>query len=486
MRQNLPVTQREIPFPAGQSLVSVTDLKGRIVYCNEAFVAISGFGTEELLGQPHNLIRHPDMPPEAFRDLWATVAQGRPWTGLVKNRSKQGDHYWVLANVTPLLAQGRPLAYLSVRTAPSRAQIQGAEQTYARLREGGWRLAGGRTIAPGALAALRRGLVRLLPLGRRRRARRAELLDATRQLAAGDLAELPLPADGSDALAQALRQTQLNLRALVGDSRDGLTALQGLSAEVAQGNRDLAARSEQQAAALAQTGSNMAQLITLIEASTGFAHQASGVMERLDAQARQSDAAVLQLGDTMEGIRSSSARIGDFSGQIDGLAFQTTLLALNAAVEAARAGEHGRGFAVVASEVRQLATRSSQSAREIKRLVDEAATRIDAGREQTELARRQMGETLQQMAAFRAVIAEIEQGAQRQLVQVGQIGTAVREMEGVNQANLALVEQLAQTAQQQLEQVQAVRSAMGVLRLTHDEALPGGDAVALRRRARTA
>jgi len=102
MRTNLPVTQRELPLPPGRTLVSVTDLKGRITYCNDAFVQASGFRRDELLGQPHNLIRHPDVPAEAFRDLWATVQAGRPWTGVVKNRCKNGDYYWVEAHASPL------------------------------------------------------------------------------------------------------------------------------------------------------------------------------------------------------------------------------------------------------------------------------------------------------------------------------------------------------------------------------------------------
>ena len=100
MRKNLPVTQREYSFPANQTLVSVTDLKGRITYCNHAFVHVSGFERGELMGQPHNLVRHPDMPEEAFRDMWETIQAGLPWTGLVKNRRKDGDHYWVQANAT--------------------------------------------------------------------------------------------------------------------------------------------------------------------------------------------------------------------------------------------------------------------------------------------------------------------------------------------------------------------------------------------------
>ncbi len=113
MRKNLPVTQREFPFPKGGTLVSTTDLKGRITYCNPSFIEVSGYSREELLGQPHNLIRHPDMPAEAFRDLWATVQNGKPWGGVVKNRRKNGDHYWVFANVTPLIEGGQTVGFVS-------------------------------------------------------------------------------------------------------------------------------------------------------------------------------------------------------------------------------------------------------------------------------------------------------------------------------------------------------------------------------------
>ncbi|MFN3861393.1 MAG: PAS domain-containing protein, partial [Roseateles sp.] len=135
MRNNQPITQREYPFPAGQVLVSVTDPQGRITWCNPAFVAVSGYAEAELLGQPHNIVRHPDMPEEAFRDLWATVESGHPWQGLVKNRRKNGDHYWVLANATPVFAGERIVGYMSVRSAPTREQVQAAEALYAQMRE---------------------------------------------------------------------------------------------------------------------------------------------------------------------------------------------------------------------------------------------------------------------------------------------------------------------------------------------------------------
>ncbi|MBY0368036.1 MAG: PAS domain-containing protein, partial [Burkholderiaceae bacterium] len=150
-----PVTQREHPFPSGRLLVSTTDLKGRILHANAVFVATSGYALNELLGQPHNILRHPDVPEEAFRDMWATIQAGHPWSGVVKNRRKNGDHYWVLANVTPLLDDGRPVAYLSVRSEPTRAQIEAAEQLFSKMRvEAGsgrlrHRLQGGELLRPG-------------------------------------------------------------------------------------------------------------------------------------------------------------------------------------------------------------------------------------------------------------------------------------------------------------------------------------------------
>ncbi|MEJ5210695.1 MAG: PAS domain-containing methyl-accepting chemotaxis protein, partial [Burkholderiales bacterium] len=147
MRNNQPVTQREYPVRPDCSIVSHTDLKGLITYVNDDFVEYSGFTREELIGQPHNIIRHPDMPQEAFRDLWATLKSGRAWSGMVKNRRKNGDHYWVKATATPL-PDGS--GYMSVRLQPTREEVAEAETLYARMRAGeGFRLDGGRVIPPG-------------------------------------------------------------------------------------------------------------------------------------------------------------------------------------------------------------------------------------------------------------------------------------------------------------------------------------------------
>ena len=132
MRKNMPVTGTEQPMTEGSVLISKTDAKGIIRYANDDFVAISGFTRDELLGQPHNIVRHPDMPAAAFEDLWQTLNSGKAWTGLVKNRSKNGDHYWVEATVRPNLEGG----YTSVRVRPSKEQVQAAESIYQRMGEG--------------------------------------------------------------------------------------------------------------------------------------------------------------------------------------------------------------------------------------------------------------------------------------------------------------------------------------------------------------
>ncbi|HYF86795.1 methyl-accepting chemotaxis protein [Azospirillum sp.] len=136
MRVNTPITDREIHLTDGVPLVSRTDTGGRITFVNQAFVEISGFDEHELIGAPHNLVRHPHMPREAFADLWATVKSGRPWEGLVKNRTKSGDFYWVRANVTPVIENGAVTGYISIRSKPSRDEISAAESLYAAMRDG--------------------------------------------------------------------------------------------------------------------------------------------------------------------------------------------------------------------------------------------------------------------------------------------------------------------------------------------------------------
>ena len=135
MRTNTPVSNVEYELKAGASIVSKTDLKGIITFVNPDFIEASGFTEKELIGQSHNLVRHPDMPEEAFADMWTTLKAGKPWAGLVKNRRKNGDHYWVVANATPIYENGIHTGYLSVRSKPGRAQIEAASAAYHLFKE---------------------------------------------------------------------------------------------------------------------------------------------------------------------------------------------------------------------------------------------------------------------------------------------------------------------------------------------------------------
>lgn len=156
MRNNQPVTQTEYAIPDGAAIISRTDREGKITDCNDEFIAASGFAYDELIGQPHNIVRHPDMPSEAYRDMWDTLSRGRPWSGIVKNRRKNGDFYWVKATATPL-ADGS--GYMSVRIKATRSEISGAEALYAQMRrDPSIRLQEGQ-LAPRGLAALAQRIV---------------------------------------------------------------------------------------------------------------------------------------------------------------------------------------------------------------------------------------------------------------------------------------------------------------------------------------
>ena len=136
MRKNLPVTQREVRMAESGRLITTTDSRGVITYCNDEFVDISGFSREELVGQPHNVIRHPDMPSAVFQGMWEYLKAGKPWMGVVKNRTKSGDHYWVSAYVTPILENGKMIGFESVRVSPTREQVARAEKLYPKLSAG--------------------------------------------------------------------------------------------------------------------------------------------------------------------------------------------------------------------------------------------------------------------------------------------------------------------------------------------------------------
>ena len=533
MRSNLPVTQQEYRFGSEQTLVSVTDLKGRITYCNRAFVEVSGYATSELLGQPHNLVRHPDMPEEAFRDMWETIQAKLPWTGLVKNRRKNGDHYWVLANATPMLDGEQITGYLSVRTVPSTEAVKAAELLYSRMRE---ERKSGRTTTvlhrgqvqrSGAIGKLSRffqpgiaarlawlqillgmlvlGLIAAgMPLPVLALAVVLSALVATwgawamavkpleslvsdaNHLAAGDLSHTVNTGSHGriGQLQQALNQMSVNLRTVVSDVRQEMDQLGMSVQEIADGNQDLSERTESQASNLQETAASMEQIHGNIQQSAESAQRGYRLADDTKEVTHRSNDAVASVAQSMQEISNASKKITEIIQLIEGVAFQTNILALNAAVEAARAGDQGRGFAVVASEVRALAQRTTAAAKEIKQLITASNERIDAGNSQTAVALERMNVALGAVDKVTVVLEEISTTSKEQSIGVTQINEAVTQMDTMTQQNAAMVEELAATAQSLSSQVQEVTSSMRLFRLRQGELTVSQlDAVGLRRAA---
>jgi aerotaxis receptor len=481
------------------------------------------------------------MPVEAFADMWATIRSGRSWTGMVKNRCKNGDAYWVMANATPVMENGKAVGYMSVRTKPTRAQITAAAELYRNLKAGtagNIRLQQGMVRATGLrgwLAAathmtLRRrialnltgqcamllllmgfhlldGAVRFprleIPLGILTGAAGLSLLyfwyavhatllrpmevarQACQTMAGGDLS-VEFSSNRQDEMGQLMRamhQLRVNLQSIVGDVRTNFQQISVATAEIATGNMDLSGRTESQASALEETASSMEELASTVQQNSASVGQASTMAEAADGTAVSGGLIVGEVIATMEEISEASRKIGDIIGIIESIAFQTNILALNAAVEAARAGEEGRGFAVVASEVRNLAQRSNTSAQEIKRLIAASISKVEAG---AALAVR-AGETTQQVqAAVRKVsglMNEIASASREQVAGIGQVNDAVTQMDGVTQQNAALVEQSAAAAAALQEQTLKVVQALAVFKLARSAAPASMPAMPPRRSA---
>lgn len=314
MRKNLPVTQAETALNPTDYLISRTDLKGLIVFANPAFVRISGYAHDELMGAPHNLVRHPDMPEAAFADLWATLQAGKPWRGFVKNRRKDGGFYWVLANVTPVFQNNAVVGYTSVRSMAMPAQIARAQRAYTAINEGdtsytvragrilrtGWRrvvnlfqidslrfkVIGLQTLIASAILigtvwahialeaadlhgaawlVFSRDWLWLTGVGCAGLATMSGVLLArtlirpleeaatlATRLAAGDLTTV-VEARSSDELGEVMRAMgtmRASLSSIVRDIQDGAASVAHSTQQISAGNHDLSARTEQQAAAL--------------------------------------------------------------------------------------------------------------------------------------------------------------------------------------------------------------------------------------------
>ena len=297
-----------------------------------------------------------------------------------------------------------------------------------------------------------------------------QAIDLAHAVAQGDLSGADI-AHGSDEvgrLTAALLQMRRQLTQVVARVRHGAEGVATASAEIAQGNQDLSARTESQASALEETAAAMEQMTATVRQNADSAAQASQLAASASQVAQQGGDVVARVVQTMQGIDTSSKKIADIIGVIDSIAFQTNILALNAAVEAARAGEQGRGFAVVAGEVRQLAQRSAQSASEIKALIAESAQNVAQGNALVERAGHTMQEVVAAVRRVTDIMGEISAASREQSQGVAQVGEAITQMDQTTQQNAALVEQMAAAASSLHGQAQELVQGVAVFHLAAD------------------
>ncbi|MDU7305693.1 MAG: methyl-accepting chemotaxis protein [Escherichia coli] len=429
--------------------------------------------------------RHPDMPKAAFADMWYTLRQGEPWSGIVKNRRKNGDHYWVRANAVPMVREGRVTGYMSIRTRATDEEIAAVEPLYKALNEGrsNKRIHKGLVVRKGWL-----GKLPSLPL--RWRARGVMtlmfiLLAVMLWFVAAPVVTYILCALVI-LLASACFEWQI-VRPIENVARQALKVATGERNSVEHLNRsdelgltlravgqlglmcrwlindELNEHTQQTVDNVQQTVATMNQMAASVKQNSATASAADKLSITASNAAVQGGEAMTTVIKTMDDIADSTQRIGTITSLINDIAFQTNILALNAAVEAARAGEQGKGFAVVAGEVRHLASRSANAANDIRKLIDASADKVQSGSQQVHAAGRTMEDIVAQVKNVTQLIAQISHSTLEQADGLSSLTRAVDELNLITQKNAELVEESAQVSAMVKHRTSRLEDAVTVL-----------------------
>ena len=455
MRTNLPVTNREYILQQTETVVSKTDLHGKITYVNrDSIIKISGISEKELLGAPQNIVRHPDLPAEAFKDFWRTIKAGDK-----RLMIREGAVVWRSAlqrlnRLKNLSIKTRMIAYSAILILLFATPLLHASSLWSIL---------GMLFTTLFCVLLYRDIA--LPL--------AEALQNIERMGAGDLSG-KIQADGDneiDKIVQSLRILQTKIKLLVGQIREATVLVNQGALNIAGGNADLSSRTETQAGSLQETASSMKELTSTVKQNADNAIQANSLVPGTSILAQKGGSVVGQVVQTMISIKESSRKIVDIITVIDGIAFQTNILALNAAVDAARAGEQGRGFAVVAAEVRNLAQRSAAAAKEIKALINDSVEKVSKEGELVDIAGKTMSDIVSSVQHAADTMSEITDASREQSRGIEQVNRAISNMDGITQQNAGLVAQASAACASMQAQAAKLEELVDSFKLTSSNTL---------------